>query len=104
MINDVVLIVVTGAVRELLVDEGEPVTRPLVAAVPVSSDAPDAVRLMGNRTSNLFTVLHVEIDDPVERLQEAHRVNVDGEGPPERARRRDDGAMGRVLTARRGTG
>ena len=29
---------------------------------------------MGNRTSNLFTALHVEIDDPVERLQEVHRV------------------------------
>ncbi len=73
-INDVVLAAVTGSLRDYLRSRGEPHDRPLVAAVPVSSDEPDVVRLMGNRTSNLMTTLRVDLDDPVERLRVIGRV------------------------------
>src|SRR4029453_14628732 len=73
-INDVVLTAVTGALRDHLDAQGEGHDQPLVAAVPGSSDEPHEVRLMGNRTSNLFTTLRVDLDDPVERLQVTSRV------------------------------
>jgi diacylglycerol O-acyltransferase len=73
-VNDVVLACVSGAVREVLEAGGEPVDRPLVAAVPVSSDDPAAVRLIGNRTSNLMTSLPIDVADPVERLRATGRV------------------------------
>jgi len=73
-VNDVVLSVVAGSLRRYLLERGEPVDRPLVAAVPVSSDQPDTVRLMGNRTSNLFTALRVDEPDPVERVRATSRV------------------------------
>jgi diacylglycerol O-acyltransferase len=73
-INDVVLTVVAGSVREYLEDRGEPHDEPLVAAVPVSSEAPGTVRLLGNKVSNMFTSLRIDIDDPVERLHTISRV------------------------------
>lgn len=73
-INDVVLAIVAGALRRYLADRGEPHDEPLVAAVPVSSDKPDTVRLLGNKVSNLFTSLRVDIADPVERLRTMSRI------------------------------
>jgi diacylglycerol O-acyltransferase len=73
-INDVVLAVVAGSLRRYLADRGEPHDQPLVAAVPVSSDKPDTVRLLGNKVSNLFTALRVDIADPVERLGTMSRI------------------------------
>ncbi len=73
-INDVVLACVAGALRAHLKAGGEPLDRPLVASVPLSSDAPDTSRLIGNRTSNLLTALAVHVDDPVERLRSTGRV------------------------------
>ncbi len=73
-INDVVLTVVAGSVREYLIGRGESHETPLVAAVPVSSDAPGTVRLLGNKVSNMFTALRTDIDDPVERLLATSRV------------------------------
>lgn len=73
-INDVVLACVAGALRAHLLAGGEPVDRPLVASVPLSSDAPGTARLIGNRTSNLFTALRVDLEDPVERLRATGRV------------------------------
>jgi diacylglycerol O-acyltransferase len=73
-INDVVLTLVASSVREYLASRGEPHDEPLVAAVPVSSEAPGTVRLLGNKVSNMFTALRVDIDDPVERLHATSRV------------------------------
>jgi len=74
-LNDVVLAVVGGALRNYLTDRGELPTRPLVAGVPVSTDRPDdVVRLGGNRVSNLFTTLATDLADPLERLAVIHRV------------------------------
>ena len=79
-VNDVVLAVVAGALRAWLDARGERPSRPLVAGVPVGTDAPGSgPRLGGNRVSNLFTSLATDVDDPHQRL---HR----SPGPPPRPR------------------
>jgi len=73
--NDVVLAVVGGAVRRWLLANGELPARPLVAGVPVATDAPGAPpRMGGNRVSNLFTSLATDLDDPRERLLAISRI------------------------------
>jgi len=74
-VNDVVLGVVAGALRSWLLSHGEHLGKPLMAAVPVATDDPDAApRLAGNNVSNLFTTLATDIADPVERLRTISRV------------------------------
>jgi diacylglycerol O-acyltransferase len=73
-VNDVVLAVVAGALRAHLLAAGTLPDRPLVAGVPVASDAGAGDRLSGNKVSNLFTSLRTDLGDPVERLQAIHRV------------------------------
>jgi diacylglycerol O-acyltransferase len=74
-LNDVVLGVVSGALRRWMAANGEHPTRSLLAGVPVGTDAPGgAPRLEGNRVSNMFTTLATDIDDPHERLQQISRV------------------------------
>jgi diacylglycerol O-acyltransferase / wax synthase len=73
-INDVVLGVLAGAYRELLVHRGEdPDTTVLRTLVPVSVRAPDAHGVLDNRVSALLLELPVHLDDPRERVLEAHR-------------------------------
>jgi diacylglycerol O-acyltransferase / wax synthase len=74
-VNDVVLGVVAGALHSWLEDRGERLSRPLVAGVPVSTDAPGSgPRLGGNRVSNLFTSLATDLDDPHARLHQISRT------------------------------
>jgi diacylglycerol O-acyltransferase len=74
-VNDVVLAVVAGALRQWLISHDEHLPKPLMAAVPVATDDPDAApRLAGNNVSNLFTTLATDVADPVERLQTISRV------------------------------
>jgi diacylglycerol O-acyltransferase len=68
-LNDVVLAVVASAMRSWMDEHGEHLEKPLTAGVPVGTDALSGLpRLGGNRVSNLFTCLHTDVDDPVERL------------------------------------
>ena len=77
-VNDVVLGVVAGALRAWMDERGEHPSGPLVAGVPVGTDAKDAApRLGGNRVSNLFTTLATDVDDPAERLQVISRVTAE---------------------------
>jgi len=77
-LNDVVLAVVSGAMRTWLATHDEHPAASLIAGVPVSTDsAADVIRLTGNRVSNLFTSLHTDIDDPVERLQAISRTTAE---------------------------
>lgn len=69
-LNDVVLAVVAGAAVRYLASQGEQPTRPLLASVPVSYEAPDApLRQAGNRFWSFTTSLHTDVADPWERLQ-----------------------------------
>jgi WS/DGAT/MGAT family acyltransferase len=74
-LNDAVMAVCAGAVRSYLIGRGQPVDRPLVAGVPVSTRTEAQRGTYGNRVSNMFTTLPVDLDDPVERLRAIHAVN-----------------------------
>jgi diacylglycerol O-acyltransferase / wax synthase len=67
-VNDVVLALCAGALREFLLDRGELLGKPLVAVVPMSvhdkSDRPGR-----NQVSGMFCNLQTDIEDPRERLQ-----------------------------------
>jgi diacylglycerol O-acyltransferase len=74
-VNDVVLAVVSGALRSWLAARGERPSRSLIASVPVGTDLPGApARLAGNNVSNLFTSLATDVSDPIERLHTISRV------------------------------
>jgi diacylglycerol O-acyltransferase len=75
-LNDVLLGLVAGALSGHLAARGEHPSRPLVAEVPVATDAPGDQRLAGNRLSNLFTSLCTDVEDRAARLREIHRVAV----------------------------
>jgi diacylglycerol O-acyltransferase / wax synthase len=74
-LNDVVLGVVSGALRRWLDAKGERPSSSLTAGVPVGTDPPGLPpRLEGNRVSNMFTTLATDEDDPHVRLQTISRV------------------------------
>jgi WS/DGAT/MGAT family acyltransferase len=67
-VNDVVLALCAGALRQYLNDNGERPDKPLVGMVPVSVRTEDQKGAMGNRVSSMLVSLATDIDDPVERL------------------------------------
>ena len=67
-INDLVLAVSAGALRELLLRYDGRADRPLVASVPASLD-PNATRVTGNEVGAMNVSLPVQLDDPLERLR-----------------------------------
>jgi diacylglycerol O-acyltransferase len=74
-LNDLVLALCAGALRRYLGALGELPRVPLSASVPVSADRADAgLRLSGNRVAYLQTALHVELEDPLERLAATREV------------------------------
>lgn len=74
-VNDVVLALVSGALRSWLSRHGGLPRGSLVAGVPVGTDVVgEPPRLHGNRVSNLFTTLATHVDDPVARLRLISRV------------------------------
>jgi diacylglycerol O-acyltransferase len=72
-LNDVYLAVCAGAVRTYLLERGALPARPLVASVPVSTDA-SVTRLGGNHVDNLYVSIGTDIADPLERLHRIHDV------------------------------
>jgi diacylglycerol O-acyltransferase len=72
-VNDVVLTVCSGALRRWLLGRGDRADHALVAGVPVSTRADDQGEV-GNRVSNLFTALPVDLDAPLDHLRAVHNV------------------------------
>ncbi|OPX13808.1 wax ester/triacylglycerol synthase family O-acyltransferase [Gordonia sp. i37] len=73
-VNDVVLAMVGGALREYLSQHGDLPGSPLVAMVPVSvhdADERDLVVNGTNKVTGMFTELPSDVADPVERLERA---------------------------------
>ncbi|MEY2475939.1 MAG: diacylglycerol O-acyltransferase / wax synthase [Actinomycetota bacterium] len=69
-INDVFLAVCAGGLRRYLERTDQLPAKPLVAGVPVSTRTGEGSDdYVANSVSNMFTALHVEMDDPVDRLQ-----------------------------------
>jgi WS/DGAT/MGAT family acyltransferase len=73
-VNDVVMALVSGVLRQYLVDRDALPEAALVASVPVSvhgkSDRPGR-----NQVSAMFSSLHTQIADPVERLKAIAEAN-----------------------------
>jgi WS/DGAT/MGAT family acyltransferase len=67
-LNDVVLAICAGALRELLIGAGELPRKPLVAAMPVSLRAAGDTET-NNQVSMVQTTLATDLADPVERLR-----------------------------------
>ncbi|HEV3229175.1 MAG TPA: wax ester/triacylglycerol synthase family O-acyltransferase [Solirubrobacteraceae bacterium] len=77
-VNDVVLTVVSGGLRDLLEARGERVTdRTIRALVPVSVRRPGERGVYNNRVSAMFAELPVGVADPGARL-DAVRAQMDG--------------------------
>jgi len=76
-VNDVVLAIVAGAVREFVTRRGvSPATLPFRVATPVSIRSEDERGELGNRVSQWYVELPIDEDDPmkrVERIQAATR-------------------------------
>ncbi len=68
-INDVVLTVVGGALREYLLDHGELPNESLVAMAPISVRSPGEASAAGNRVSAMMVTLGTEIAEPLVRLE-----------------------------------
>jgi diacylglycerol O-acyltransferase / wax synthase len=69
-INDLVLAMSSGALRELLLKYDGKADHPLLASVPMSYDfSPD--RISGNRFSGVLIALPVDVDDAAQRVQQA---------------------------------
>ncbi|MGF6886843.1 diacylglycerol O-acyltransferase [Nocardia sp. GAS34] len=67
-VNDVVLAVVAGALRDYLRSHGELPDTSLIASVPVSTHGASRHEQGINKVSSLFARLYTDIEDPVERL------------------------------------
>jgi diacylglycerol O-acyltransferase / wax synthase len=80
-VNDVVLTVVTGALRAHLLRRGRaPEALELKAMVPVSVRADEERGALGNRVSAIYAPLPVGIEDPLERFRAVHEAIGDLKG------------------------
>ena len=71
-VNDVVVSICAGAVRNWLVAHEELPEDPLVAQIPVSVRTDEQWGTFGNRILLMAAPLRTDIEDPVERLQATH--------------------------------
>jgi WS/DGAT/MGAT family acyltransferase len=67
-VNDVVLALCSGALRQYLADRDEVLDADLVAMVPISVRTEEEKGTMGNRVSSMLVSLASSVADPVERL------------------------------------
>jgi WS/DGAT/MGAT family acyltransferase len=76
-LNDVVLAISAGALRDYLEGLGELPDKPLIAQVPVSLRA-EADEHIGTKVAALFCSLATDIDDPGDRLRAIHASTISG--------------------------
>jgi diacylglycerol O-acyltransferase len=74
-INDMVLAISSGALRQLLLRHDGTADHPLLASVPVSFDF-SRDRISGNYFTGVMMTLPVELTDPLERVQAVHDAAV----------------------------
>ncbi|MBA2523533.1 MAG: wax ester/triacylglycerol synthase family O-acyltransferase [Solirubrobacterales bacterium] len=73
-VNDVVLAISTGALRQLFELRGESIPNEFAALVPMSIRKPGEELSLGNRITTLMVPLPLDEPDPVERLRKVHET------------------------------
>jgi WS/DGAT/MGAT family acyltransferase len=76
-VNDIVLALVSAALRRWLLAGDALPRRSLVAEVPVSVRTESTKDYVGTQVANSFVTLATDIDDPVDRLHAIHRSSID---------------------------
>ncbi|MBK5110880.1 MAG: wax ester/triacylglycerol synthase family O-acyltransferase [Thermoleophilia bacterium] len=71
-VNDVIVALSAGAVREFLIRHDDLPSEPLVAMIPISTRKPDEKGTYGNRVSAMIVPIPTDEPDPVERLRRTH--------------------------------
>ncbi|MEA2424868.1 MAG: diacylglycerol O-acyltransferase / wax synthase [Thermoleophilaceae bacterium] len=71
-VNDVVVSICAGAVRQWLVEHEELPEGPLVAQIPVSVRTGEEMGTYGNKIMLMTVPFFTDIEDPIERLQATH--------------------------------
>jgi WS/DGAT/MGAT family acyltransferase len=74
-LNDVILAVVSGALRRYLAERDQLPEPPLVAWIPMDTRAPDDEPGFGNHSAVMYENLCTDIEDPVERLLAIQRCS-----------------------------
>jgi diacylglycerol O-acyltransferase / wax synthase len=77
-INDVVLALVAGALRDYLDQRGQLPSEPLITIVPVSADEPGTERIFGNNIAVMGAGLHSQVEDPIERYEATRKSTLAG--------------------------
>ena len=77
-VNDVILALVAGALRRYLLSHEELPDGPLSVTIPVAVDEAGVKRLSGNNVAHITSLLHVEIEDPIERFQAIQKATAAG--------------------------
>ncbi len=72
-VNDVVVSLSAGALREYLISRGDLPDQPLVAMIPISVRTDEQIGTFGNRISMMIVEIPTDEPDPVERLLRSHR-------------------------------
>ncbi len=72
-VNDVVLAICSGALRQYLDHHGELPHTPLRALAPISVRTEAEMGTAGNKISMMGVSLHSDIEDPLERLRRIHQ-------------------------------
>ena len=75
-VNDVVLALSGGALRRYLEERGELPSASLLASVPVSVHGASKKTAGSNKVSSMFCRLGTDLEDPLERLTEVARANI----------------------------